>query len=80
MGFLADIIFEDYKITLTHRERKFKLNVYDIKTILCDIHNIKFVTKMLYMIPSTAPHRGAFFIVEEYLNTNACHENLALHL
>lgn len=66
MGFLADIIFEDYKITLTHGEHKFKLNVYDIKTTFCDIHNIKFVTKMLYMIPSTAPHRGAFFIILHY--------------
>lgn len=62
MGFLADIIFEDYGITLTHGEHKFKLNVYDIKTTLCDIHNIKFVTKMLYMISSTAPHRGAIFL------------------
>lgn len=50
-------------MTLTQREHKFKLNVYDIKTTFCDIHNIKFVTKMLYMIPSTAPQRGAIFIV-----------------
>lgn len=61
MGFLADIIFEDYGITVTYRERKFKLNVYDIKTTFCDIHNINFVTKMLYMIPSTAPHREGYF-------------------
>ena len=61
MGFLADIIFEDYKITLTYGEHKFKLNVYDIKAPLCDIHNINFVTKMLYVIPSTVPLRGAIF-------------------
>ncbi|HGF8407855.1 hypothetical protein [Enterococcus faecium] len=64
MGFLADIIFEDYKITLTHGEHKFKLNVYDIKTTFCDIHNIKFVTKMLYTIPSTA-------LIEGLLESNA---------
>ncbi len=61
MGFLADIIFEDYEITLAYREHKFKLNVYDIKTTLFDLYNTEFVTKMLYMIPSTAPHRGAIF-------------------
>ena len=76
----ANIIFEDYGVTLTHRERKFKLNVYDIKTTLFDLYDNKFVTKMLYMIPSTAPHRGAIFIVAEYLNTSVYHENLALHL
>ncbi|MGG2385750.1 hypothetical protein ACQUGX_13570, partial [Enterococcus faecium] len=47
----ANIIFEDYGITVTYREHKFKLNVYDIKTALFDLYNIKFVTKMLYMIP-----------------------------
>ncbi|MGU9511937.1 hypothetical protein ACQXA6_07280, partial [Enterococcus faecium] len=66
---MADIIFEDYEITLAYREHKFKLNVYDIKTSLCDIHNIDFVTKMLYMISSTVPHRGAIFIFAEYSNT-----------
>lgn len=62
MGFLADIIFEDYEITLTYREHKFKLNVYDIKTTLFDLYNTEFVTKMLHMIPSTAPQRGTIFL------------------
>ncbi len=80
MGLLADIIFEDYGVTLTYREHKFKLNVYEIKTTLFDIHNIKFVIKMLYMIPSTAPHRGAIFIFAEYSNTTVYRENLAHRL
>lgn len=77
---MANINIEDYIIILTYREHKFKLNDYDIKTTLCDIHNIKFVTKMLYIFSCTAPHRGAIFIVAEYLNTSVYRGNLALHL
>lgn len=60
MGFTVDLIFEDYGFTLTHGERKFKLNVYDIKTIFHAMRNTKFVTKMLYIILCISPHRGAF--------------------
>ncbi len=55
---MANINIEDYIIILTYREHKFKLNDYAIKTTLCDIHNIKFVTKMLYIFSCTAPQRG----------------------
>ena len=77
---MANINIEDYIIILTYREHKFKSNDYDIKTTLCDIHNIKFVTKMLYIFSCTAPQRGAIFIFVEYSNTSAYHENLVLRL
>lgn len=63
-GFIADIIFEDYLITLTYRERRFNLNVYDIKTIFYDLHAVEFVTKLLYKILCKAPLvEEQFFIV-----------------